>query len=61
MADKNYSEAGFWQKLNTFARKAGRELVDKSYATLLCRRVTRYAQVGKRCDLLRPGLFRSTD
>ena len=25
MADKNYSEAGFWQKLNTFARKAGHE------------------------------------
>ena len=30
MADKNYSEASFWQKLNTFARKAGREVVDKS-------------------------------
>ena len=30
MADKNYSEAGFWQKLNTFARKAGYELVEKS-------------------------------
>ena len=30
MADKNYSDAGFWQKLNTFARKAGRELVEKS-------------------------------
>ena len=30
MADKNYSDAGFWQKLNTFARKAGREVVDKS-------------------------------
>ena len=27
---KDYTEAGFWQKLNTFARKAGRELVDKS-------------------------------
>ena len=30
MADKNYSEAGFWQKLNTFARKAGHDLVEKS-------------------------------
>ena len=30
MADKNYSEAGFWQKLNTFARKAGHNLVEKS-------------------------------
>ena len=30
MADKNYNEAGFWQKLNTFARKAGHDLVEKS-------------------------------
>ena len=30
MADKNYSEAGFWQKLNTLARKAGHDLVEKS-------------------------------
>ena len=30
MADKNYSEAGFWQKINTFARKAGCELVEKA-------------------------------
>ena len=30
MADKNYSDAGFWQKLNTFARKAGHDLVEKS-------------------------------
>ena len=30
MADKNYSEAGFWQKLNTFARIAGHTLVKQS-------------------------------
>ena len=52
MADKNYSEAGFWQKLNTFARKAGRELVEKSSTTLLRRRIARYAHLGKRCGLL---------
>ena len=27
---KDYTNAGFWQKLNTLARKAGREVVDKS-------------------------------
>ena len=27
---KDYTNAGFWQKLNTFARKAGHDLVDKS-------------------------------
>ena len=30
MADKNYSEAGFFQKLNTFARIAGHTLVKQS-------------------------------
>ena len=30
MADKNYSEAGFWQKLNIFARIAGHTLVEKA-------------------------------
>ncbi len=27
---KDYTNAGFWQKLNTFARKAGHNLVEKS-------------------------------
>ena len=27
---KDYTNAGFWQKLNTFARKAGHDLVEKS-------------------------------
>ena len=30
MAEKKYSEKSFWEKLNTFARKAGYELVEKS-------------------------------
>ena len=30
MADKNYSEASFWQKLNTFAFQAGHSLVEKA-------------------------------
>ena len=27
---QEYTNAGFWQKLNTFARKAGHDLVEKS-------------------------------
>ena len=46
MADKNYSEAGFWQKLNTFARKAGHDLVEKSLQLYYAAESTRYAQVG---------------
>ena len=30
MADKNYSETSFWEKLNTFAFQAGSSLVEKS-------------------------------
>ena len=30
MADKNYSETSFWQKLNSFAKLAGRKLVEKA-------------------------------
>ena len=30
MADKNYNEAGFFQKLNIFARIAGHTLVEKA-------------------------------
>ena len=37
MADKNYNEAGFFQKLNIFARIAGHTLVEKAFATLLRR------------------------
>lgn len=27
---KDYTDTGFWQKLNTFARKVGREVVEKA-------------------------------
>ena len=27
---KDYTDAGFWQKFNTFARKAGRGLIEKA-------------------------------
>ena len=48
MADKNYSEAGFWQKLNTFARKAGHESRREISTTFLRRRIARYAQSGQK-------------
>ncbi len=30
MADKDFSEADFWQKIKTFARKAGRDVIEKA-------------------------------
>lgn len=30
MANKDFSEADFWQKIKSFARKAGREVVEKA-------------------------------
>ena len=47
MADKNYSEAGFFQKLNTFARIAGHDSGKAISTTLLCRRVTRHTHLGQ--------------
>ena len=61
MADKNYSEAGFWQKLNTFARKAGHNLVEKSLQLYYAAESPDTPSLGKRCGLWRTGLFRSTD